>query len=115
MTDREFFNSIGSDYDDVVRRLGTEAAVRRFILMFKDDPSYEELKRALSDGDVNTAFRSAHTMKGVAINLGFTRLYEASSELTEILRAGNLDGADGSFEGVEREYGIIMNYLKTLG
>lgn len=114
MTDREFYDSIGSDYGGTVKRIGSEDAVRRFILMFGSDQSFDLLQKALSDGDVSTAFRHAHTMKGVAINLGFTRLYKASSELTEILRTGSLSGADSSFQKVKTEYSIISDYINTL-
>ena len=32
--------------------------------------------------DAETAFRGAHTLKGVCLNLGFQKLYEVSAELT---------------------------------
>ena len=37
-------------------------------------------------GNYEDAFRGAHTLKGVCQNLSFDRLYEASNELTELLR-----------------------------
>ena len=39
--------------------------------------------------DVEAAFRGAHTLKGVAANLGLTGLQKTSSELTEALRTRN--------------------------
>ncbi len=48
--------------------------------------SYEELRSACAEGRGEDAFRAAHTLKGVCSNLGFDRLYEASSALTEKLR-----------------------------
>lgn len=41
---------------------------------------------AINSQDWEAAFRAAHTLKGVAQNLGFQRLYLSSAALTEALR-----------------------------
>ena len=82
MTVKECYEQIGSDYAGVLKRLGSEALVKRFALKFLKDPSYQELKDALIKKDGETAFRAAHTLKGVCLNLGCDRLYESSAELT---------------------------------
>ena len=86
MTVRESYEKIGSNFDEVLRRLGSEALVKRFALKFLNDTSFQDLKDALVKKDGETAFRAAHTLKGVCLNLGFDRLYEVSAELTEKLR-----------------------------
>ena len=83
---KEVYEKIGGDYDDVVRRLMGEKLVRKFLLKFLDDKSYADLERTLSEGDYKEAFRAAHTLKGVAQNLGFEKLQRSASELTEALR-----------------------------
>ena len=50
------------------------------------DPCFSDLKTALSRRDTEAAFRAAHTLKGVAQNLGFSDLQRTASELTEALR-----------------------------
>ena len=62
-------------------------------MKFLDDNSYANLKEAIAAGNVEEAFRAAHTLKGVCLNLGFDNLYKASSAITEIFRAGELAGA----------------------
>ena len=57
-------------------------------------PSFSQLQSTLEEKNVEEAFRAAHTLKGVAQNLGFTPLYEATATLTEVLRAGNLPEDD---------------------
>lgn len=47
---KEVYEKIGGDYDDVVRRLMGEKLVRKFLLKFRDDKSYADLERTLSDG-----------------------------------------------------------------
>ena len=44
--------------------------VRRFALKFLQDDSFPNLKKALEAQDAPTAFRAAHTLKGVCQNLG---------------------------------------------
>lgn len=44
------------------------------------------LESAINSQDWEAAFRAAHTLKGVAQNLGFQRLYLSSTALTEALR-----------------------------
>lgn len=88
MTLKEVFARIGGDYEGVVSRLCNEKLVERFVLKFLKDESYAQLCDFLQKEDYNEAFRMAHTLKGVSQNLGFTRLYEASHELTEQLRGG---------------------------
>ena len=42
----------------------------------------------IDQADWETAFRAVHTLKGVAQNLGFDRLYAVSVPLTEAMRGG---------------------------
>lgn len=104
MTIRECYELTGSDFDAVLRRLGNEAIIARVAVKFLNDPSFSDLKSALADGRTEDAFRAAHTLKGVSVNLGFDRLYECSSALTELLRTGAADGADELFAEVEQNH-----------
>lgn len=40
MTVRESYEKIGSNFDEVLRRLGSEALVKRFALKFLNDTSF---------------------------------------------------------------------------
>ena len=114
MTIKECYEKVGSDYDGVLKRLGSEALVKRFAVKFLNDPSFQELTDGLAAQDGEKAFRAAHTLKGVCLNLGFDALYVPSSALTEALRGGNLDGADELFPPVEKEYQRVVEALKEL-
>lgn len=114
MTVKECYEQIGSDYAGVLRRLGSEALVRRFALKFLKDPSYQELKDALIRKDGETAFRAAHTLKGVCLNLGFDRLYESSAALTELLRGRDCSGYETLFAELTVRYEALMAALKEL-
>ena len=74
MTIRECYDELGLDFDAVLSRLVNEKLVQKFALKFLDDPSFQNLKDALDSKDVETAFRAAHTLKGVCLNLGFDNI-----------------------------------------
>lgn len=86
VTVRECYQYMGADYKDVLRRLKTDERICKFLAMLLRDPSYSALEQALDSRDYETAFRAAHTIKGIAMNLSLTRLTEVSSQLTEALR-----------------------------
>lgn len=83
MTLKEFYAQIGGNYEDTLHRLPSEALVHRFVLKYPADPSVAQLRDSVSAADWETAFRAAHTLKGVAQNLGFDSLYRAAADLTE--------------------------------
>lgn len=111
----ECYEAMESNYDDVMRRLGSETLVRKFVLKFLDDTSFQGLKEELENQDAELAFRSAHTLKGVCMNLGFTKLFEVSSALTEELRDREIkENTTEMFEEVEREYTRTIEAIKGL-
>ena len=115
MNIKECYDSIGADFEDVLGRLGSEKLIERFALKFLDDDSYNNLKEALAEKNAENAFRAAHTLKGVCLNLGLKNLYTVSSDLTEKLRGRSLDGADELFDKVREQYDITVNALKNVG
>ncbi len=114
MTLKECYEALGGDYAGVVARFRGEPLVIRFALRFLDDGSYALLQESLANKDYETAFRAAHTIKGVCQNLGFTRLYESSSALTEALRGGWSDAAADCIAPVERDYRITVDAVEAL-
>lgn len=114
MTLEECYNESGADYADVLKRLGDAALVEHFALKFLSDASFEMLEKALTIGDGETAFRAAHTLKGIASNLGFTELYQADFELTEKLRDRETKGSEALFEKTKKAYEILCDNLRKV-
>lgn len=111
MTTQECYAKMGANYEEVLGRLYNEAMI---VLLFLKDDSYSNLEAALKAGDVQTAFRAAHTLKGVCQNLGFNNLYVPAAQITETLRAGTLEGTQSQFKEVKRQYGITMAAIREL-
>lgn len=114
MTVKECYASMESDYEGVMGRIGSEGLVERFVLKFLDDSSYLNLENAIQEQNAEEAFRAAHTLKGLCLNLGFDRLYKVSAELTEKLRGRELDGYEALYGNVKDEYKFTIDAIQKL-
>ena len=113
MTTEQFYEKIGGDYADTMSRLMTEERVLRFVRKFPADGSFNALKDALARKSQEEAFRAAHTLKGVAQNLGFNALYEKASAVTEVLRGGSLE-VTALMPGLESIYRLTVESISAL-
>lgn len=119
MTLQECYAALGGNYEDVLGRLRSEKLVQKFLLKFLDDKSMPLLEESLAQKDYETAFRAAHTLKGVCQNLSFTSLAADSEALTEALRGGK-EPADPSLAdkvraGYQTVIGAVSAYKASLG
>jgi CheY-like chemotaxis protein len=64
------------------------ALVREAVALHGND--MDQLRDALNAGDEMTATRIAHSLKGVASQLGMTGLADSARELEDLLRAGQI-------------------------
>ena len=113
MTIKSLYETVGGDYKDVVKRLISEEFAAQLALGFLDDDGFSSLEKAMKNRNAEDAFRAAHTLKGVALNLGFKNLGESASELTEVLRKRTVDGADEPFEKVKADYAVVISALRS--
>lgn len=113
MTIKSLYEAVGGDYKDVVKRLISEEFAAQLALGFLDDDGFSSLEKAMKTRNAEDAFRAAHTLKGVALNLGFKNLGESASELTEVLRKRTFDGADEPFEKVREDYAVVISALRS--
>ena len=105
------YREMGGDYADVSTRLPSPTLIHRFVLKFLEDKSYAALCDAMESGSREASFRAAHTLKGVCANLGFTRLLESASALTEILRPESDAIPEAAFALMEQVRG---DYQRTV-
>ena len=78
----------GANVDEgLTRCMGNEAMYIRLVSTIPAEDKFNKLKDSIEAGDLNTAFESAHALKGVTGNLSLTPLYDPLVEITELLRA----------------------------
>ena len=80
------YKQVGGSAGEVLKRIPSEKMLRKFVGKYLADPTFGNLESAVAAQDWKGAFLAAHTLKGVAQNLGFDKLQRSASELTEALR-----------------------------
>ena len=114
MTVRECYEKMGANYDGVLSRLGNEILIRKFVIKFLKDPSFQDLTSAIEKSDAESAFRAAHTLKGICLNLGFDNLYKPSEALTEKLRGRELNGYETLYDEVKEQYDKTVEAINEI-
>ncbi len=109
------YEEMGADYAEAIRRIGSDERIRKYLDILRRDDSMDILRRALLEGDVDTAFRAAHTIKGSALNLGLPPLTDSSSRLTEALRSkASSETIAPLLEETEQAYGKTIACIDKL-
>ncbi|MDD7642256.1 MAG: Hpt domain-containing protein [bacterium] len=113
------YAAFGGNYEDVKSRLMKDDLIKRLVIKFLADTSYERLAEAVAQKNHGDAFRAVHTLKGVSQNLSFDRLSQATEGLTETLRKWETIPVDealceAQFEQVTAEYQAVIGAIRQL-
>lgn len=101
MTVCGFYEQIGADYQNILTRLNNDVLIKKYLLKLSSDGSYDRLIDQIDSKNYLEAFKEAHTLKGICMNLELTPLTTLVIELTELLR--NFD---------EKKLPTILSLLK---
>ena len=88
MTVMEFYDAIGSSYDQAKGRLLSEERIKKYLRKFTEKDEFITIDQLFKEQSYEEAFRAAHTLKGMALNLELGDLAKISSELCEEVRHG---------------------------
>ena len=116
MTIEECYSIMGGDWDGIKRRLGNDALIAKLSLKFLSAKEHSEIGDAINNRDWEKAFLNAHTLKGVALNLGYNELAKAASALTELLRPRKLDNpreAERLYLSITSEHNKVINAINV--
>ena len=93
---------------------GNKQLYAKLLCKFKDgqEKAVEQIKAALQSGDVDTATRLAHTVKGVSGNLGGESLYRAAAELEKAIKEGK-DSLDHLMTEFGSQLKVVMDGIKV--
>ncbi|MEG1537193.1 MAG: Hpt domain-containing protein [Clostridiales bacterium] len=77
----------GADVDGAMGRFLNDVPLyKTCFTIFLEDEAFLKLAQALEERDYQNAFTYAHTIKGVAGNMGLTPLYQVICHIVEALR-----------------------------
>lgn len=91
MTLQELYINIDEDITPVISRLMSKSLIEKLINMLPEDTTLADLNSSLAAGDRQKAFVSAHTLKSILSNLGFTKAAEIDAAIVEELRKGTIN------------------------
>ena len=98
--------------------MGNEGMYMKFLKRFPEDPNYQNLGVSLEAGNYEEAFRCAHTLKGVAANLGLVPVQTAVSGLVEELRSKSNEEVDAEkanamWQDLKKVYGQFVEIINA--
>ena len=96
------------------RFAGNEMLLVRFVKKFPSDTSFSNLAEAVKNSDYDSAEMYAHTIKGVAANLGLNYLSEKSADIVAAVRAKDYEAVSPAFEEMSQLYADIVSDIGNL-
>lgn len=96
------------------RFAGNKALYVKFLKKFIDDPTFSKLAAAISENNLAETERSAHTLKGVAANLGLAPLSQHCGALVQAVRDEQPSSIPSLFALCQQEYETIKQALQQL-
>lgn len=104
---------LGEDLTPAVQRFGgNESLYERFLKKFPQDPTAAALEKAVEQKNYEEVERSAHTLKGVAANLGLETLRTGSDALVQAVRRGEYQNVNSLYETFAAEYARVIKILE---
>ena len=87
--------------------------VRRVITLYRQEAEkmVHGIEKALSDGDVITAFRAAHSLKSSSASIGAHTLSEVAKQLESLIKQGHLQQAESWLVVLRTEYTQLIDEL----
>jgi len=113
MSIQELYELAGSNYNEIISRL-PESMLPSLLKMLLEDTSIQDLNKGIETKNGELAFRAAHTLKGVCLNLGLDNLSQYAMALTERLRNQQLENYQKEYELTINEYNKIIDAIKQL-
>jgi HPt (histidine-containing phosphotransfer) domain-containing protein len=73
-----------------------------------------EMKAAVASGDADAAAKKAHSLKGAAGNLGFTKIHELAQTLDQLTREKKLEEASVLIQQIEEQLDLLKQLLDAI-
>lgn len=113
----DFLNSLkeyGCDIDAGLTRMkGKVDFYKRLISKFPEVIEENEFCSFIEKKDISTAIERTHLIKGVTANLSFASLYEAYTEIVNLLRANNPEAALLEFKKIEDLQNRLVEHIRA--
>ena len=110
----EKLEQLTDDKESVIARFGGNMSLlEKFLNKFAEDPTYTSLIQAVGAEDYSLIEMNAHTLKGVAANLGLDWLSSKAAAIVNAVRNDEKDKVDVLIPELEAEYQRVIGILKS--
>ena len=95
---------------------GNEKLYRKLLSKFRESNRdvVNEIKSSMVAGDMETAVRLAHTVKGVAGNLGIEDLFPVAGDLKKAIKQGDTGTFDSLIANFESLLNVVLQGIENL-
>lgn len=103
---------LGAEIDDTLDRLmGDEELYNEYLEKFPQKNNILLLQKAVDEKDYDTAEKEVHTLKGIALNLGFLPLADACMMMLMDFREGNPEAGAAQMPDVLEQFNAFKNAI----
>lgn len=112
----EFYQAIGVDFDEVRAFFRKEERLKRYLAQTMDDPAFPALDEAMKNEAFDEAFRAAHTIKGMSLNLMIKPMTDVAVDLVETLRGGQPDPVEAAerYRAFKKVSDEVAGYVRSI-
>ncbi len=111
---KEFYQKIGTNHNDVCRRLISEELVIKYLKQFLNDNSFSMLDNSIKEHDYDRAVHASHTLKGLCVTLGFGNISQQIIALHSNLQKGIYTHNEEDFSKIKVGYNQLIEWIKLL-
>ncbi len=94
---------------------GSEDLYEKYLSKFKNDPTIKDLRKALENGDKEGAQRAAHTLKGIAGQLGMENLYDKLVKMEQNFKEELKEDQSSDMPDIDAEHLRLADIITLLG
>jgi len=109
-----------NEYEEIIdvksakeRFMGNGKLFTKFLYQFPERSLFTDLEKAIADGDAESAFLTAHTMKGIVGNLSLKLAEKPLLPIVELLRKKQLPAA-GMWKEFSDAYSVTVEAIKKM-
>ena len=115
MTLQQLSNTLDLPLSATLARFGENKSLfLRCLKEFPNDPDWSQLQQAYKQNDFEAIERTAHTLKGVSVNLGLDVFSQACHHIVTAIRQKNYDSLPTLMDEAQRCYEKVCTAIIQL-
>lgn len=112
---KDLADILNIDLSTTIERFGNnETIFTKFLKNFSEDKTFNILCEAVENKNYDNIEKSAHTLKGIAANLGLKTLQNDSNDIVCAVRNKEFDNIYILFDNLKNDYTTIIDKLSEL-